>query len=90
VADSLSTASLLLKSGFLIIDLPSFVLTGPFLKSNRISITATFKFLRHHLSENQRVKSPGGELLGHLHNHVGLTENFDQSENEEFLVNDSP
>ena len=27
---------------------------------------------------------------GHLHNHVGLTENFDQSENEEFLVNDSP
>ena len=28
--------------------------------------------------------------LGHLHNHVGLTENFDQSENEEFLVNDSP
>ena len=31
------------------------------------------------------------ELLeGHLHNHVGLTENFDQSENEEFLVNDSP
>jgi uncharacterized membrane protein YsdA (DUF1294 family) len=31
-----------------------------------------------------------GALLGHLHNHVGLTENFDQSENEEFLVNDSP
>ena len=30
------------------------------------------------------------ELPGHLHNHVGLTENFDQSENEEFLVNDSP
>jgi len=30
------------------------------------------------------------EALGHLHNHVGLTENFDQSENEEFLVNDSP
>jgi hypothetical protein len=29
-------------------------------------------------------------VLGHLHNHVGLTENFDQSENEEFLVNDSP
>ena len=29
-------------------------------------------------------------FLGHLHNHVGLTENFDQSENEEFLVNDSP
>ena len=29
-------------------------------------------------------------LSGHLHNHVGLTENFDQSENEEFLVNDSP
>ncbi len=29
-------------------------------------------------------------LPGHLHNHVGLTENFDQSENEEFLVNDSP
>ena len=28
--------------------------------------------------------------MGHLHNHVGLTENFDQSENEEFLVNDSP
>ena len=27
---------------------------------------------------------------GHLHNHVGLTENFDQSENEEFFVNDSP
>ena len=27
---------------------------------------------------------------GHLHNHVGLTENFDQSENEEFLVNDFP
>ena len=31
-----------------------------------------------------------GRFLGHLHNHVGLTENFDQSENEEFLVNDSP
>ena len=31
-----------------------------------------------------------GEHSGHLHNHVGLTENFDQSENEEFLVNDSP
>ena len=31
-----------------------------------------------------------GDLTGHLHNHVGLTENFDQSENEEFLVNDSP
>jgi len=30
------------------------------------------------------------EMSGHLHNHVGLTENFDQSENEEFLVNDSP
>ena len=30
------------------------------------------------------------EDWGHLHNHVGLTENFDQSENEEFLVNDSP
>ena len=30
------------------------------------------------------------EDMGHLHNHVGLTENFDQSENEEFLVNDSP
>ena len=30
------------------------------------------------------------QFLGHLHNHVGLTENFDQSENEEFLVNDSP
>ena len=30
------------------------------------------------------------DFLGHLHNHVGLTENFDQSENEEFLVNDSP
>ena len=30
------------------------------------------------------------DILGHLHNHVGLTENFDQSENEEFLVNDSP
>ena len=30
------------------------------------------------------------EVGGHLHNHVGLTENFDQSENEEFLVNDSP
>ena len=30
------------------------------------------------------------DLEGHLHNHVGLTENFDQSENEEFLVNDSP
>ena len=30
------------------------------------------------------------EVMGHLHNHVGLTENFDQSENEEFLVNDSP
>ncbi len=30
------------------------------------------------------------ENQGHLHNHVGLTENFDQSENEEFLVNDSP
>ena len=30
------------------------------------------------------------EFTGHLHNHVGLTENFDQSENEEFLVNDSP
>ena len=29
-------------------------------------------------------------IPGHLHNHVGLTENFDQSENEEFLVNDSP
>jgi hypothetical protein len=36
------------------------------------------------------VLSIGGILLGHLHNHVGLTENFDQSENEEFLVNDSP
>ena len=33
---------------------------------------------------NHRLK------VGHLHNHVGLTENFDQSENEEFLVNDSP
>lgn len=31
-----------------------------------------------------------GKQVGHLHNHVGLTENFDQSENEEFLVNDSP
>jgi hypothetical protein len=31
-----------------------------------------------------------GLKLGHLHKHVGLTENFDQSENEEFLVNDSP
>ena len=31
-----------------------------------------------------------GIQSGHLHNHVGLTENFDQSENEEFLVNDSP
>jgi len=30
------------------------------------------------------------EMSGHLHNHVGLTVNFDQSENEEFLVNDSP
>ena len=30
------------------------------------------------------------DIMGHLHNHVGLTENFDQSENEEFLVNDSP
>jgi hypothetical protein len=30
------------------------------------------------------------KIKGHLHNHVGLTENFDQSENEEFLVNDSP
>ena len=30
------------------------------------------------------------EKMGHLHNHVGLTENFDQSENEEFHVNDSP
>ncbi len=30
------------------------------------------------------------DKTGHLHNHVGLTENFDQSENEEFLVNDSP
>ena len=30
------------------------------------------------------------KISGHLHNHVGLTENFDQSENEEFLVNDSP
>ena len=25
-------------------------------------------------------------IMGHLHNHVGLTENFDQSENEEFQV----
>ena len=30
------------------------------------------------------------KISGHLHNHVGLTENIDQSENEEFLVNDSP
>ena len=39
------------------------------------------------------VRDDDGKLFhhtGHLHNHVGLTENFDQSENEEFLVNDSP
>ena len=29
------------------------------------------------------------EEEGHLHNHVGLTENFDQSEDEEFLVNNT-
>ena len=34
--------------------------------------------------------NPNTLYMGHLHNHVGLTENFDQSENEEFLVNDSP
>ena len=28
-------------------------------------------------------------VSGHLHNHVGLTENFDQSEDEEFLVNNT-
>ena len=39
--------------------------------------------------EGKQVKN-GKAFEGHLHNHVGLTENFDQSENEEFLVNDSP
>jgi hypothetical protein len=40
----------------------------------------------------QKMSSVNGTRInwGHLQNHVGLTENFDQSENEEFLVNDSP
>ena len=38
----------------------------------------------------QACDSDSPDSTGHLHNHVGLTENFDQSENEEFLVNDSP
>ena len=40
--------------------------------------------------ENEKIIWNKWEKRGHLHNHVGLTENFDQSENEEFLVNDSP
>ena len=42
-------------------------------------------------ARNQLESQLGHSVIsGHLHNHVGLTENFDQSENEEFLVNDSP
>jgi hypothetical protein len=46
------------------------------------------------LEKNLPLMASGETIIwafwGHLHNHVGLTENFDQSENEEFLVNDSP
>jgi RimJ/RimL family protein N-acetyltransferase len=45
---------------------------------------------RGYATEALRLVGNFAQFRGHLHNHVGLTENFDQSENEEFLVNDSP